>query len=51
MFAFNYWARVAELVDAEDLKSFVRKDVRVQVSSWAPIFTNPLLKIIPEIKK
>ncbi len=28
-------ARVAELVDAEDLKSFGRKVVRVQVSSWA----------------
>ena len=28
-------ARVAELVDAEDLKSFGRKVVRVRLSSWA----------------
>ena len=30
-------ARVAELVDATDLKSVVRKDVRVQVSPRAPL--------------
>ena len=30
-------ARVAELVDAADLKSAVRKDVPVRVRSWAPI--------------
>ena len=29
-------ARVAELVDAADLKSAVRKDVRVQLPPWAP---------------
>ena len=29
-------ARVAELVDATDLKSVVRKDVWVRVPPWAP---------------
>ena len=29
-------ARVAELVDATDLKSVVRKDVPVRVRPWAP---------------
>jgi hypothetical protein len=32
-------ARVAELVDAADLKSAVRKDVPVRVRPWAPIKT------------
>ena len=32
-------ARVAELVDAADLKSAFRKEVRVRVSSWAPYKT------------
>ena len=29
---------MAESVDAADLKSVVRKDVRVQVPPWAPFF-------------
>jgi hypothetical protein len=33
-------ARVAESVDAADLKSAVRKDVRVQVPPRAPFFVN-----------
>ena len=33
---FSSRARVAELVDAADLKSAVRKDVPVRVRPWAP---------------
>ena len=33
---FSPQARVAELVDAADLKSAVRKDVPVRVRPWAP---------------
>ena len=33
---FPRHARVAELVDAADLKSAVRKDVPVRVRPWAP---------------
>ena len=32
----RFKARVAELVDATDLKSVVRKDVPVRVRPWAP---------------
>ena len=39
----NPEAQVAESVDAADLKSVVRKDVRVQVPPWAPI-KSPELK-------
>ena len=34
--AFPRHARVAELVDATDLKSVVRKNVPVRVRPWAP---------------
>ncbi len=38
-------ARVAELVDATDLKSVVRKDVGVQVPPWAPLVRKQLLHL------
>jgi hypothetical protein len=34
-------AHVAELVDAADSKSAVRKGVKVRFLSWAPIYKNP----------
>ena len=37
--AFPQWscAQVAELVDAQDLKSCLRKEVRVRFPPWAPL--------------
>ena len=39
-------AQVAESVDAADLKSAVRKDVRVQVPPWAPTTYEELQRIL-----
>ena len=42
-------ARVAELVDATDLKSVVREDVRVRVSLRAPIYSKAYDLFLKEI--